>query len=43
MLKRNLQIKNAPERFQDTDKQFDVIVTFEDRVFDLVTECKNFF
>jgi RNA polymerase II subunit A C-terminal domain phosphatase SSU72 len=38
MLKRNLKIKSAPERFQDTDKQFDVIVTFEDRVFDIVTE-----
>jgi len=41
MLKRNLKIKGAPERFQDTEKQFDVIITFEDRVFDIVTDSLN--
>jgi RNA polymerase II subunit A C-terminal domain phosphatase SSU72 len=38
MLKRNMGIKEKPERWQDnSDKEeFDVVVCFEERVFDLV-------
>jgi len=38
MLERNKQIKPAPERLQDSDQQFDVILTAEERVFDQVLE-----
>lgn len=36
MLDRNRRIKKCPERFQDTKEQFDIIVTVEERVYDLV-------
>lgn len=40
MLKRNLSVKEAPQRWQDNaaDGAFDVIFTFEERVFDSVIE-----
>jgi Ssu72-like protein len=38
MLERNKKIKAWPERFQDTDKQFDVIITCEERCYDIVCE-----
>ncbi|KAL3686445.1 hypothetical protein R1sor_009019 [Riccia sorocarpa] len=40
MLKRNLGVKVAPQRWQDNaaDGAFDVVFTFEERVFDMVTE-----
>ena len=38
MLDRNRMIKPGPERFQDCSKQFDVIVTAEERVYDQVLE-----
>eukprot|EP00038_Savillea_parva_P028136 m.63381 g.63381 ORF g.63381 m.63381 type:complete len:233 (-) comp8151_c0_seq1:66-764(-) len=38
MVDRNRKIKRAPERFQDTDKKFDVIICCEARVFDQVTQ-----
>jgi RNA polymerase II subunit A C-terminal domain phosphatase SSU72 len=39
MLERNVSVKAAPQRFQDErDAEFDVIVTFETRVFDAVVE-----
>ena len=38
MLDRNRMIKTGPERFQNSQKQFDVIVTAEERVFDQVLE-----
>ena len=38
MLDRNRMIKPGPERFQNCEKQFDVIVTAEERVFDQVLE-----
>ncbi|KAJ3671424.1 hypothetical protein LUZ60_007503 [Juncus effusus] len=43
MLKRNLGVKNAPQRWQDnsSDGWFDVVLTFEERVFDLVLEDMN--
>jgi len=38
MLQRNAQVKAAPERFQDVNMKFDIIITFEKRVFDIVLE-----
>lgn len=38
MLDRNRRIKPRPERFQDADEKFDVIVTCEERVYDQVLE-----
>ncbi|CAD5195958.1 uncharacterized protein LOC135583094 [Musa acuminata AAA Group] len=40
MLKRNLGVKNAPQRWQDNaaDGCFDVVVTFEEKVFNIVIE-----
>ncbi|KAK1628489.1 hypothetical protein QYE76_002804 [Lolium multiflorum] len=43
MLKRNIGVKVAPQRWQDNagDGVFDMILTFEERVFDLVVEDMN--
>ncbi|KAL6905562.1 hypothetical protein ACP4OV_003163 [Aristida adscensionis] len=43
MLKRNTSVKLAPQRWQDnaSDGMFDMILTFEERVFDLVIEDMN--
>jgi hypothetical protein len=40
MLKRNVAIKTAPQRWQGNadDGPFDVVYTFEERVFDVVLE-----
>jgi RNA polymerase II subunit A C-terminal domain phosphatase SSU72 len=38
MLDRNRRIKAMPERFQETTKQFDVIFTTEERIYDAVVE-----
>ncbi|KAL4335495.1 hypothetical protein GQ457_07G018960 [Hibiscus cannabinus] len=40
MLKRNLSVKLAPQRWQDNaaDGYFDIVFTFEDKVFDMVLE-----
>lgn len=40
MLKRNLGVKLAPQRWQENvaDGPFDVVITFEEKVFDLVLE-----
>lgn len=40
MLKRNLSVKLAPQRWQDNagDGVFDVVMTFEEKVFDSVLE-----
>jgi len=40
MLKRNLSVKMAPQRWQENavDGPFDVVFTFEERVFDMVIE-----
>ena len=40
MLDRNRRIKPRPERFQATTKQFDVIFTAEERIYDAVVESK---
>ncbi|TQE09896.1 hypothetical protein C1H46_004474 [Malus baccata] len=43
MLKRNSGVKLAPQRWQDNaaDSSFDVVVTFEEKVFDMVVEDLN--
>jgi len=38
MLDRNRMIKERPERLQDTDEKFDVIITAEERVYDQVLD-----
>lgn len=38
MLDRNSKIKKAPEQWRDARDRFDVIITFEDRVFKAVLE-----
>jgi len=38
MLDRNAKVKEAPERWQEYRMHFDIIITFEERVFDLVVE-----
>jgi RNA polymerase II subunit A C-terminal domain phosphatase SSU72 len=41
MLQRNSKIKERPQRFQDEKMPFDIIITFEERVFDIVVEDLN--
>ncbi|XP_042516576.1 RNA polymerase II subunit A C-terminal domain phosphatase SSU72-like [Macadamia integrifolia] len=43
MLKRNLSVKPAPQRWQENaaDGSFDVVFTFEEKVFDMVIEDLN--
>ena len=36
-----MKVKPKPERFQETDKRFDIIITFEERVMDIVVEGKS--
>lgn len=40
MLKRNSMVKHAPQRWQDNaaDGSFDIVFTFEEKVFDMVIE-----
>jgi hypothetical protein len=38
MLERNMLIKRAPERWQETTKHFDIVITFDQRVYDMVVE-----
>lgn len=38
MLERNLSVKEAPEKWHQRKEHFDVVFTFEDRVFDAVVE-----
>jgi RNA polymerase II subunit A C-terminal domain phosphatase SSU72 len=38
LMDRNRRIKKAPQRFQETNEVYDVIVTCEERCFDLVCE-----
>ncbi|KAK6127789.1 hypothetical protein DH2020_013531 [Rehmannia glutinosa] len=40
MLKRNVAVKTAPQRWQENaaDGTFDVVLTFEEKVFDMVVE-----
>lgn len=38
LLDRNRKIKEAPQRFQETEEHYDVLITCEDRCFDMVCE-----
>ena len=40
MLDRNKRIKEKPERFQENQDEFDLILTCQERVFDQVLESK---
>jgi len=37
-MQRNMAVKTAPERWQENTEVFDVVVSFEERVFDVVEE-----
>ncbi|KAK6011727.1 Ssu72-like protein [Ostertagia ostertagi] len=41
MLDRNRRIKPAPQKFQHEDKEFDVIICLEERVYDQLDECDD--
>lgn len=38
-LDRNRRIKSHPERFQECNERFDILITCEERVYDQVLEC----
>lgn len=38
MLRRNIGIKTRPERWQDDRRHFNLVVCFEQRIFDIVLE-----
>ena len=38
MLKRNMSIKAAPERWRGNEEAFDVVMTFEERLLDSLLE-----
>jgi hypothetical protein len=39
MLMRNIKVKERPQRFQDEKTEhFEIVITFEERVFDIVVE-----
>ena len=42
MLDRNRKIKTAPEKFQENTKEFDIIFTCEERVFDAACDGIGF-
>lgn len=41
MLRRNMGVKHAPQRWQDNEEQFDVVVVFEERLMDNLLEGGN--
>jgi len=38
MLERNMTVKPAPERWQEANNRFDIVITFDQRVYDTVVE-----
>lgn len=38
MLKRNMSVKSAPERWHGNEEAFDVVMTFEERLLDSLLE-----
>jgi len=41
IMERNRRIKSGPEKFQDCPKEFEIILTVEEKVYDQVLECFN--
>lgn len=41
MLRRNMDIKTAPERWQDNREEFDIVVTFEERILQQLMNDMN--
>ena len=41
MLKRNMSVKSAPERWHGNEEAFDVVMTFEERLLDSLLEGKS--
>jgi len=39
IMERNRRIKTGPERFQECGRQFEIILTVEEKVYDQVLEC----
>lgn len=39
IMERNRRIKSGPERFQECGRQFEIILTVEEKVYDQVLEC----
>lgn len=36
MIERNKKVKKAPERFQDCTQRFDIVIAYEQRIFDIL-------
>jgi len=41
IMERNRRIKKGPEKFQECTKEFEIILTVEEKVYDQVLECFN--
>ena len=41
IMERNRRIKQGPEKFQECTKEFEIILTVEEKVYDQVLECFN--
>ena len=41
MLKRNMSVKSAPERWHGNEEAFDVVMTFEERLLDSLLEGES--
>ena len=36
-----MKVKNAPERWQDNEQPFDIVIAFEERVFEAIVDGKR--
>merc|ERR1711982_252405 len=41
IMERNRRIKKGPEKFQECKKEYEIILTVEEKVYDQVLECFN--